>query len=1359
MQRFIGGLLWGLVFCIPVFARPLIPEQVPKPLTPWINWVLYEHQDYQCPFIYNSYQQKRCAWPSQLEMQLQNHNGQFTIHWQVFSQSWITLPGSTQHWPQKVLVNNQKRPVVEKHGLPMLQLTAGNYQIKGTFRWDYVPEYLTLPKDTGLINLTVNGQLIRNPAVRKGQIWLKESETGSKKPLNEENKLDLQVFRKIIDDVPMQIVTQFELNVSGDPRELTLPYPLLKNFIPLKLQSPLPARLEPDGSLLLQVRPGHWQIQLLARHVSELQQLPFNKQQQQWPAAEIWVFAARPYQRVVEIENLTAIDPSQTNLPAAWKNLPAYRIQQGEVMRLKTIRRGDPQPEPNQLNLKRTFWLDFDGGGYTVNDHIIGSMTQGWRLETLPEMQLGRVGINGVNQLVTRLGGKHNQGVEVRKGQIQLAADSRINTAISNISAVGWAQDFNQVRAQLNLPPGWRLLAASGIDNVPDSWISRWTLLDLFLVLITALAITRLWNIFWGLLALITLVIIWHETDAPQFIWLNIIAATALYRVLDSGIFKTLISGYRNLSCVLLVLLVVPFMISQVRIGLYPQLEKPWQIIQPQYQTQQAESNVAELASEPIRTEADAMLKSASKLRALRKQEPPIEFYSHSQAQRYDRIDPDANIQTGPGLPQWQWSSVALIWNGSVDQQQQIHFWYLTPLLSMLLCFARVLLLAVLTLLMLNSVRRFATLKQTMPALLYLLFLPLFSLPVQKAEAAFPKQEILTELSNRLLAAPECLPACAQIPAMHLTIDDRQIHIKLQIDALQSVAVPLPGHARQWLPQQVLLDGQPATALYRGKSGHLWINLDKGQHQVTLRGALPFRNRFTLPLPLLPHWLEVKQNGWLVEGLHEQGKADKQLQFQRLRVEGQAASHKPLLEAEALPPFVSVQRTLILGLDWHVATRILRVSPAASAIVLSVPLLAGESVTTPGRHVKEGKMLVNIPAGQKQFQWDSLLQKTPNIKLTAAKTEQWAEVWRVDVSPIWHMQTTGIAAVHQQRKEHWLPEWRPWPGESVNLAISRPQPASGQTLTLDNTRLKIKPGKRRTDATLELNIRSSKGLLQTLQLPEQAVLQSVMIDGRLQPIRLEGSNLALPVRPGSQNMVINWQQNDALSGYFISPAVAMGLPSINHSITIQLGSDRWVLFTWGPRIGPAVLFWGMLIVFTLLAIGLGKIHVTPLKTWHWFLLLIGLSQIPIASALIVVLWLLVLGIRAQQQPDKAAYFNLLQVALALLTVIAIGLLFVAVQQGLLGQPEMQITGNNSTAANLNWYQDRIGSIPPVATVISVPLTVYRILMLAWSLWLAIALLDWLKWGWQCFAVNGFWKKTKSKKQKKLQVEMQQDEVN
>jgi hypothetical protein len=70
---------------------------------------------------------------------------------------------------------------------------------------------------------------------------------------------------------------------------------------------------------------------------------------------------------------------------------------------------------------------------------------------------------------------------------------------------------------------------------------------------------------------------------------------------------------------------------------------------------------------------------------------------------------------------------------------------------------------------------------------------------------------------------------------------------------------------------------------------------------------------------------------------------------------------------------------------------------------------------------------------------------------------------------------------------------------------------------------------------------------------------------------------------------------------------------------------------------------------------------------------------------------------------------------------------------------MQIAGNGSFGTELQWFQDRVSDIHPQAWVLSVSLWFYRGLMLAWALWLAFALLDWLRWGWRAFSSDGLWR--------------------
>ncbi|MDH3976275.1 MAG: hypothetical protein OEV42_18570, partial [Deltaproteobacteria bacterium] len=207
----------------------------------------------------------------------------------------------------------------------------------------------------------------------------------------------------------------------------------------------------------------------------------------------------------------------------------------------------------------------------------------------------------------------------------------------------------------------------------------------------------------------------------------------------------------------------------------------------------------------------------------------------------------------------------------------------------------------------------------------------------------------------------------------------------------------------------------------------------------------------------------------------------------------------------------------------------------------------------------------------------------------------------------------------------------------------------------------------------------------------------------------------------------------------------LGTDSVNGRTVIKMPGDRWILFTKGPAMGPAVLFWGLLLVIFLVAAGLGQIRITPLRARQWMLLGVGLSQLEVEMAAIIVAWFLALGLRARIKPglSKAA-FNSIQAGLVVLTIAALATLFEGISQGLLGRPEMHIAGNGSHAYTLNWFQDRCASLLPTASAISVPLPVYRFLMLAWSLWIASAMIGWLKWGWHCFSTNGIWEKIKPK---------------
>jgi hypothetical protein len=449
-----------------------------------------------------------------------------------------------------------------------------------------------------------------------------------------------------------------------------------------------------------------------------------------------------------------------------------------------------------------------------------------------------------------------------------------------------------------------------------------------------------------------------------------------------------------------------------------------------------------------------------------------------------------------------------------------------------------------------------------------------------------------------------------------------------------------------------------------------------------------------------------------------------------------------------LPPLLQIERTLHLGLDWNLQTRITRLSPVGSPISMRIPLLNNESVLSNANTVKNGKIAINLGARQQTMSWKSRLPVADQLTLVATEQQGLVESWKLDISPIWHVNISGIPEIHHETQNtEWLPEWKPWPNESISLTISRPKGVAGRTLTIERSLLVNTIGKRIRETQLSLRLRSSRGGQHLITLPEGAELLSVSIDGKRQPVRQKERLVSLPISPGEQKIELNWREANDISTYLQQSPVDLGVDSVNNSIHFNLASDRWILFAGGPQMGPAILFWGLLLVVLLAAIALGRMKDSPLKTLQWFFLGVGLSLVTPFMLLIVVGWIMALTYRPLlQNVTRPLVFNLAQIMLVILTLITFGILLIALEQGLLGSPNMQISGNGSHIGSLQWFQDRSTASLPQPWVISIPLFVYRLLMLLWALWLAFALINWIKWGWNNVTIGGLWRKRESKNQ-------------
>ncbi|MEW6776887.1 MAG: hypothetical protein AB1405_11370, partial [Bdellovibrionota bacterium] len=922
------AFLFLLLFPSLVLAAPPTKDELPPALRPWSAWVLHGREGETCPFLQDQ-GGMRCGWAGRLELNLSESGGTFSQEWTLFARNFVQLPGSERHWPVDVRMNGVPAAVVSREGIPHLDLEAGIYRVTGTFLWNKLPESLAVPLQTGIVSLRVRGAPVPFPTrSESGALWLR----GAAAQAGEADALEIMAHRRVIDEVPLRVLTHLELRVSGKSREELLGKILLEKFIPLSLSSPLPARIEPDGRLRVQVRPGVWHLWLEARHVDPVSEIPLSDPGTPWAAEEVWVFDARPDLRVVDVEGPQAIDPQQTTLPEDWKDLPSYRVTSGETMKFAERRRGNADPAPDRLTLKRDLWLDFGGTGYTVRDQMGGALSRSWRLEMGEGQVLERAVLGGEDQVITTREGFDLRGFEIRQGTVDLSAESRIEHKVSSLPAVGWAHDFQEVSATLHLPPGWRIVSALGVDEVPGTWTRRWTLLDFFLVLIAALAFRKLWGTRWGALALAGLVLSYHEPGVPKWAWLWVLGAEALLRLLKESRFRRLVSAARiGLAGVLLVFL-IPFSVQQIRQAMYPVLEYPdWEVggdrmrresfLEGMVMPHERKAKEAEVYDEMVQEEMPAAAPEAPAPQALQALggaalSADVSEFSKGRVRGYksatailQQIDPKAVVSTGPGLPAWEWNQIELKWSGTVEKDHRIRLFLVSPPVNFFLAWVRVILLSLLALCVIglpSDVWPEKWRKWFVPAGTAAgLFLLLSVTPARaQGEDSVPRQEILDQLRERLLEKQPCYPKCAEVSRLFVEVSETSLRLRLEVHAQAPLAVPLPGSTGQWLPAQVFVDGIPSRTLLGAPGGILWLEISKGRHDVVLEGPLPERESLQITLPLEPRLAGARASGWRVDGIDEEGRVQGSLSLTRT-ARSSGAKQKGF-EPEALPSFVRV---------------------------------------------------------------------------------------------------------------------------------------------------------------------------------------------------------------------------------------------------------------------------------------------------------------------------------------------------------------------------------------------------------------------------------------------------------------------
>ena len=1455
------------------------PAAVPDALAPWVPWVLDNQRERRCTRVSHRFV---CDWPGTLRLALGESGARFALSVVLDDAADVALPGATGPAPVDVglLARGGGAPTPLAVALdgdsPYVRLPAGAHTVVGQLRWQRTPEFVDVPQAIGFVEVRAADGGTRTPRREGRQVWLgaggdaEANDPAGKDDDAPADRLRVRVHRRIEDGAPLRMTTRLQLDVSGRARRWNLGRVLVAGSRPTRLRSALPARLDEAGNLEVYARAGEHELfidAVLPGAVDAIIAPDLGAglgDPERFEAPETWVWKPDEAVRSVKLSGLSAIDPARTTLPSGWRDGSTWLANAGDTLQIATVRRGQPPPAPNRLRLRRTLWLDLDGEGWSMQDQLTGEMQRDWRLTYHAPATLGRVhdSQRGEDVLITRApsskdGVESAPGVAWRHRKVAIESEARLDEATSTLRATGWAVDADQLAADVRLPPGYRLLGADGVDEVPGAWLSLWELADIFFALLLALAVGKLIGWPWGGVALLAAVAIHGEFGAPVWAWMHLLAAVALLRVLpERGWAQWLGRLYHLGATVSLLAVVLPFVFSQIQLGVFPHVEhrSPVQMVTnlalggglapmgaaADMQRADAVATEALKLEDDLEAEEEAAFGEApaaalemkaggsgrgAMVRKMAKRKVRSKLantYAQQAISSYDgsvvaqdklqQLDPNAVVQTGAGLPTWSWRSWQLRWNGPVAQDHEMRLFLLGPMGNLLLALLRVLLVGLLAfrLLVAGSARDHAgrwlrRLRDgAQQGMALWLLVPAAALALSGGlaladttlggGAAFaqsaggplvlPSSELLESLERRLLERDRCDErGCVRVGAATLTLRGDELTWQARVDTRARGAALLPGTADVWRVAEVTVDGAPTQALRREEGGYLAVRLEPGVHTVRVRGRLGPRPSMALEVPglYLPAHLSVDAVGWRVDGVSPDGVPETTLQLSRTApsaakpsAEKTGADSEPgAMAASALPPFFHVERTLSLGLPWRVLTRVERAS-SEDAAVLRLPLLDGEELTTakvPLEKAADGARVavLTFDAGQSVRQIESQLDVRGELALQApgAATAtnaagndtaggddgaspwpdlRWTETWRLDCSSVWRCEPEGIAPVARIEDGRIFPRYKPFPGESLKVAISRPTGVEGARQTIDEASVRFEPGDRLLQATLSFTLRASVSGRRVLTLPADAELQQVLVDGSEQTLALgQGGKLDLPVEPGTQRLVVRWRQPWQRGLSEQMPTVDMGGPAANVRICIARASSRWLLWASGPRWGPVVRFWAELAALLLFALVLGRVPMAGMSTARWIILAVGFTQMHPTALLVLAAWFIALTWRRTFEDDDIDRlgwwrFDLVQLGLAGLSAVALGTLYGAVHVNLLGDVDMQVSGAGSHADELCWIVDRIDAALPTVGTWSLPSWSWRALMLVWSLWLAWRLIGWISHAWKAWSKGAMLRK-------------------
>lgn len=487
------------------------PSVVPQELQKWNSWVNKDNYTKDCIDSF-------CVFIPKLTVK-KNQGYNFIFEGSSLSNStYIPLPSSDSVWPLSVTVNGHKAIIVNHQEKPFVQIDKGDFNISVQYN-------NTIFDKSSSFNLPFNVVSFDNTTGQN--ISLKDSSLS----LNDISKNDeqssfteIKVFRKFVDTVPYQLQTNIDINYSGKIKELDLGKVLPEDFKLTQINSDLKIVYK-NNHYYATVTSGTHFINFNSFANKEINSfsvkgLILNVDN------EIWSVQKNNNIRNIDITSANIIDPKQVNVPAEWKNLPAYMVV--DKFDIVSTQQGISLNADLKLNASRQTIFGFNDTVYNLDTFNFTNQNSK-QLDFYPGVNILSVNMSQPKML---LQDKDHSYVllnsQDQNGNVQfdtLKGDKIVSKLSDNYFLDSWTAYFTP-RTDL-------IWTHNATVNSSDFWFNAWNLYSLFSLSVLIIALYKLMGIETAIIALFSLFSFYYNNSIFWIFWLLLVISFAFNKHLS----------------------------------------------------------------------------------------------------------------------------------------------------------------------------------------------------------------------------------------------------------------------------------------------------------------------------------------------------------------------------------------------------------------------------------------------------------------------------------------------------------------------------------------------------------------------------------------------------------------------------------------------------------------------------------------------------------------------------------------------------------------------------------------------------------------------------------------------------------